>query len=74
MTALKSQKLLKTGIIGAAIAAVCCVTPILVVTFGAGGLSPWAGGLDTVLFPLLAIFVLMISYVLYLRRKRTGES
>ena len=74
MTALKGQKLLKTGIIGAAITAVCCVTPILVVTFGAVGLSAWVGGLDYVLFPLLAIFVLMISYALYLRRKRTGES
>ena len=73
MTALKGQKLLKTGIIGAVVTAVCCVTPILVIAFGAAGLSAWVGGLDYVLFPLLAIFVLMIGYALHLRSDRLGS-
>ena len=73
MTALKGQKLLKTGIIGAVVTAICCVTPILVIAFGAAGLSAWVGGLDYVLFPLLAIFVLMIGYALHLRSDRLGS-
>jgi len=74
MAAFKDKKLLKTGIIGAGITAVCCLTPILVIAFGALGLSAWVGGLDYVLFPLLALFVLMIAYALYSRRKTTEKN
>ena len=49
--------ILKTGIIGAVIAAICCATPILVIALGALGLSAWVGGLDYVLLPALAIFI-----------------
>ena len=71
MAAIKDKKLLKTGIIGAGLTAVCCLTPILVIAFGALGLSAWGGGLDYVLLPLFALFVLMIAYALYSRRKTT---
>jgi len=73
MSAFKDKKLLKAGIIGAGITAVCCLTPILVIAFGALGLSAWLGGLDYVLFPLFALFVLMIAYALYSRRKTTEK-
>ena len=62
------KTLLKTGIIGSAIVLVCCFTPILVILFGALGLSAFVGILDLVLFPILAIFIGITLYALNKRR------
>lgn len=53
--------LIKTGTVGAVIAAVCCATPIPVIALGAVGLSAWAGYLDFVLLPALAICLGMVG-------------
>ena len=55
-----NKSLLKTGVIGAIIAALCCFTPILVIIFGVLGLSALVGYLDFVLFPLLGLFLIII--------------
>lgn len=65
----KNKKLLCTGAGGSIIAALCCFTPILVVLFGAVGLSAWLGWIDYVLFPALAFFLLLTAYALYRQRK-----
>ncbi len=59
---------LRTGIIGSIITAICCFTPILIVIFTAIGLAAIVGYLDYVLFPLLAIFLGMIGYGIYKRQ------
>ncbi|MGF1608553.1 MAG: mercury resistance system transport protein MerF [Kiloniellales bacterium] len=64
-----NSSLLKTGITGSVIAAVCCFTPVLVILLGAVGLSAWLGWLDYVLLPALAIFLAITAYAL-LRRRR----
>lgn len=63
--------LLKLGIIGTVITALCCFTPVLVVLFGAVGLSALIGYLDIVLFPALAIFVLVTLYAFWKRQVST---
>jgi len=68
---MKKSTLLKTGIIGAAIAALCCFTPLLVVLFGAVGLSAWVGHLDAVLMPALILFLALIVYALFKKDKGT---
>lgn len=70
----KDKKLLRTGSIGAAIAAICCFTPALVVLFGIVGLSAFVGWLDYGLFPVLFASMGLIAYALYLRSGRTGPS
>ena len=60
--------LLKTGLIGTVIAALCCFTPILVILLGAAGLSAVVGWLDFVLFPALAFFLGLTAYALWRRR------
>jgi len=60
--------MLALGIMGAAAAAVCCFTPILVALLGAIGLSAATGYLDYVLLPAIVIFIAIIIYA-YLRRK-----
>jgi mercuric ion transport protein len=66
---MKDRTILRTGIAGSVIAAICCFTPVLVVVLGAVGLSAWLGWFDYVLFPVLAVFLGMTAYGLYLRRR-----
>ncbi|MFZ5705967.1 MAG: mercury resistance system transport protein MerF [Pseudomonadota bacterium] len=66
---MKDATILKTGIIGAVIAAICCATPVLVIAFGALGLSAWVGGLDYVLLPALAFFLGLTAYGLWRRNR-----
>lgn len=65
---LTDNRLLTTGIIGTVVTALCCFTPVLVVLFGAAGLSALIGYLDLVLFPLLAVFVLITIFALWKKR------
>lgn len=66
-----NDRLLKMGIIGTVIIALCCFTPILVVLFGIVGLSALVGYLDYVLFPALAVFVLITIYAVIRRARKT---
>ncbi len=62
------QDLLKIGIIGTVIAAVCCFTPILVILLVTVGLSAVLGWLDFVLIPALLIFMGITAYAFWKRR------
>ena len=68
-----TDRLLKIGIIGSVVAAVCCFTPLLVVLLGAIGLSGVIGFLDYVLLPALVIFLAITGYALW-TRKQTASS
>lgn len=61
------KSLLRIGIVGSVVAAICCFTPALVVLLGAIGLSAALGWIDIVLLPALAIFVLITVYALWKR-------
>ena len=65
---LRDAALLRTGIGGGVIAALCCFTPVLVVLLGVVGLSVLAGWLDYVLLPALA-FVAIAVYALWRRQR-----
>lgn len=71
---MNDKKLLRTGSIGAVIAAICCFTPALVVLVGFAGLSAVVGWLDYGLFPILFASMGLIAYALYLRSGRMGPS
>ena len=75
MSAEKSdRRLLTTGIIGTAIVALCCFTPVLVVLFGIVGLSAVLGWLDYVLFPALAFFIGLTIYAVWRRQRNTKNT
>ncbi len=67
---MSDPKLLKIGIIGAIVAALCCFTPVLVVLLGTVGLSAALGWLDYVLLPALALFI-AISLYAFAKSRRT---
>ena len=71
---MNDKKLLRTGIVGTAIAALCCFTPVLVVLLGAVGLSAALGWLDFVLLPSLAFFIGLTIYAVIRRRNRQGQT
>lgn len=63
------KALLKIGLIGSAVAAICCFTPALVVLLGTVGLSSLVGMLDIVLLPALAVFLVITGYALWKRAR-----
>ncbi|MEO1017739.1 MAG: mercury resistance system transport protein MerF [Pseudomonadota bacterium] len=65
---MNDRTLLRTGIIGTVVLAVCCFTPVLVVMLGAVGLSAIVGVLDYVLLPALIIFIAITVYALWKRK------
>ena len=64
-------KLLKTGIIGSGIMAICCFTPVLVILLGAVGLSAMLAWLDYVLLPLLVLFLGLTVFAILQRGKKS---
>lgn len=64
-----TDTLLKTGIIGTVITAICCFTPVIVILLSAVGLSAMLGWLDFVLLPLLGLFLVITVYALWKRRQ-----
>ncbi len=67
---MKDRNLLKVGLIGTVVAALCCFTPLLVVLLGAVGLSAMLGYLDYVLLPLLACFIALTVYALWRHQRK----
>lgn len=64
--------LIKAGAVGAAIAAICCATPILVIALGAVGLSALTGYLDAVLLPVLALSIGLVGDGFYKKRQNAA--
>jgi mercuric ion transport protein len=69
---MKERRLLVTGVVGSAVALVCCFTPILAIALGAVGLAAWLGWLDYVLFPVLAAFLGIAVYAWGRMRRRAA--
>ncbi|WP_240611499.1 mercury resistance system transport protein MerF [Roseovarius nitratireducens] len=70
----KHKRLLKRGLIGSCIAAICCFTPFLVVIVAGVGLSAFVGWLDYALFPMLFASLSVIAYALWLEAGKPGRS
>ena len=68
-----NDRLLKLGIIGTIIAALCCFTPVLDVLFAAVGLSVDVDYLDYVLLPTLAVFVGITIYALWRKNRPSTD-
>ena len=65
---MRDRALIATIAVGVAFAALCCMTPLLAVVFGAVGLTAWLTKADYVLIPALIICLGLIGVGLYRRR------
>lgn len=68
---MNDRRLLGTGVIGSAVAAVCCFTPLLAVGLAAFGLAAWLAYADYVLLPALLFFLGLTALALYRRRRNS---
>ncbi len=68
---MNDRSLITTGAIGAALAAICCATPILVVVLGGIGLSAWLAKADYVVIPVLLLGIALLGLGLYRRHVAT---
>ena len=64
---MNDRSLITTGAIGAALAAICCATPLLAVVLGDVGLTAWLAHADYVVMPVLFLGVALVSLGLYRR-------
>ena len=64
----KLSGLTRLGIIGTVLTCLACFTPLAVALLGVIGLARWAGYLDYILLPLLAVFVGLLLVGLVRRR------
>ena len=65
------RSLITTGAIGAALAAICCATPILAVVRGGIGLSAWLAKADYIVMPVLLLGIALVGLGLYRRHIAT---
>jgi len=65
---MNDRVLFRTGVAGASVAAICCVTPVLAVLLPVVGLGAWLARADWVLFPPLAASLGLIAWGLYWRQ------
>lgn len=61
--------IVKTGIVGFAIVAMCCFAPILIIGLGAVGPTADLGWLDYVFVPALAVLLGLTAWVIGRRQK-----
>lgn len=64
--------MLRTGVVGTVLVALCCFTPVLVILLGVLGLSALTGYLDYVLLPALLGFLGLTVYAA--RRKHPAPA
>jgi len=69
---MRDRTLITTAAIGAVLAAICCMTPLLVVVFGVIGVTDWLAKADYVLIPTLILCLALVAFGLYRRRVHHG--
>jgi mercuric ion transport protein len=74
------RSLTTTAAISAALAAICCATPLLATLLGSVGFSAWLAKVDDVVIPVLPLGIALVAFGLYRRHvaatcgdKSTGE-
>lgn len=72
-TSQPSKKGIYAAIVGSLLVALCCFTPILIITLGAVGLSIFTPYLDYVLLPALVLLI-ALSFLSYGKWKRACDS
>jgi mercuric ion transport protein len=65
---MNDRTLITTGLVGGALAALCCATPLLAVVLGAAGLTAWLSKADYLLIAALLICLGLVGIGLCRRR------
>lgn len=71
---MKTGSLLRIGVVGSVVAALCCFTPVLAILAGLLGLGAIAGVADVVLIPVLIGFVGLTLYAARRQHREKGAA
>ena len=69
---MNDRSLIATGGVAAALAAICCATPLLAFVLGAIGLTAWIAKTDYVIHPVLLLGFVLMGFGLYRRQSATA--
>ncbi len=69
----QNTKLIGTGVAGAVLSLLCCVTPVLALLLSAIGLTAFVAKLDYVLIPAFVAFITLAIFALIRRRARLSR-
>ena len=69
----QNTKLIGTGVAGATLSLLCCVTPALALLLSAIGLTAFVAKLDYVLIPAFVAFIALAIFALVRRRARLSR-
>jgi len=67
---MQDRALLKLGLTGTIVTAICCFTPTLAWLLALSGLAAWLAWTDYVLLPLLGLFLGITAYAVVRARRR----
>jgi mercuric ion transport protein len=67
---MRDHNLVTAGVVGAAVAAVCCAAPLVVTAVGAVGLTAWLAKAGNALIPAPILGVGLIAFGLYRKQCR----
>jgi mercuric ion transport protein len=70
---LNDRSLITAGAVGAALAAICCATPLLAVVLGGIGLTAWLAKADYVVLAVLILALALMGLGLYRRSTKARE-
>jgi len=70
---LNDRSLITAGAVGAALAAICCATPLLAVVLGGIGLTAWLAKADYVALAVLILALGLMGLGLYRRSTKARE-
>ncbi len=72
---MNDRSLITAGAVGAALAAICCATPLLAVVLGGIGLTAWLAKADYVVLAVLILALALMGLGLYRRstKARAGS-
>ena len=65
----QNTKFLGTGVAGALLSILCCLTPVLVIMLSAVGLTAFVAKLDYVLIPVFVASIALVIFALVRRRR-----
>jgi mercuric ion transport protein len=66
---MENRTLLKLGLTGSIVTAICCFTPTLAWLLAVSGLAAWLAWLDYVLLPLLVVFLGLTAFAFWRARR-----
>ena len=65
---MSDRALIRAGLAGAVLAAICCAAPLIAVGLPLAGLGAWLAGASLVMLPLTVVGLVLVAWAIHHRR------